>query len=423
MAKKKAGTLRKYSGFNHDAKLMVGAGLIHFLGFSLLGFALILYLKVLGYNSIDYGYLMAAMEAGNVVILLASGVLADRYGRKLMMLISTFLGIAGFGLIGFIDTLPAFYIAVILLGASGGLWGPAFNALLTVKTRPKRRKYLFSLNGIVGNMGSGFITLIGGFIPLFFMSFFHFQKEPSYQMIFVLAFILKISSIFIILKIKKDKTFKPKLDSSGNPEKRPWGLLIKFSLPATFTGIGAGMLVPYFPHYFEERFGMDINEIGIAFAILAFVMAFMIIYLPRLAERGGTVVTTTSFHVIAIITMISIPFTPWLAGVVLLFVARAALMNVPGPIMTSFMMEKMPASTRATANSSVQFAWLSTHAIGLLIGGYLWNTGDLVLPFYISTTLYIVSAILYFSFFVKMDDGEKRLTMTWPVFRHLFRRH
>ena len=423
MRKKKAGTLRKYKGFNHDAKLMISAGLIKFLGFGLLGFALILYLKVLGYSTVVYGSLLLVMEVSNVVVLLASGSMADRLGRKKILIFSAILGTLGYGLFAFFNTMLAFTLAVALLGASSGLWGPAFNALMTVKTKPQRRKYLFSLNSIVGNMGSGFITLIGGFIPLIFMSTFNFQIEPAYQMIFIMGFILNLASVLIIIKIHKDKTLAPKLDSTGKPEKKPWLLLLKFSLPGAFTGIGAGILVPYFPLYFDLRFGLDIGEIGIFFAILAFVMALMTIYLPRLAEKKGTIVTTTTFHIIAIFGMISIPFTPWLAGVVFLFVARAALMNVPGPIMTSFMMEKTPVSARATANSTVQFSWMITHAIGVFIGGFLWDTGDLVFPFYISTSLYIISAILYFSFFVRMDDGEKRVTMTWPVFRHLFRRH
>jgi len=316
----------------------------------------------------------------------------------------------------------AFTLAAILLGASGGFWGPAFNALMTVKTRQNRRKYLFSLNSIVGNMGSGFVTFIGGFIPLIFMTTFNFQIEPAYQMIFIMGFILNIASILIIIRIRPDRTIKPKLDEYGKPEKKPWVLLAKFSLPGAFTGIGAGILVPYFPLYFDLRFGLDIATIGIVFALLAFVMAFMTIYLPKLAERGGTVLTTTSFHMIAIITMISIPFTPWLAGVVLLFVIRAALMNVPGPIMTSFMMGKMPAHARATANSSTQFAWMVTHAFGVFIGGFLWEMGDLKLPFYISTSLYIISAILYFGFFVGMDDGKKGPGLIWPWFRSRFRK-
>jgi len=241
-------------------------------------------------------------------------------------------------------------------------------------------------------------------------------------MIFVLAFALKLISVLVILKIKSDKTMSKKSECAETEDKKPWKLLFKFSLPAAFTGLGAGMLVPYFPKYFELRFELGIETIGIFFAILSFVMMLMTIYLPRLAEKRGTILTTTIFHVTAITAMISIPFTPMLGMVVFLFVVRAALMNVPGPVMTSFMMCKMPVSARATANSSVQFAWMTTHAVGVFIGGFLWDTGDLVFPFYISTSLYIASAILYFGFFHNSDDGEGKTGQFWPALRHLVRR-
>ncbi len=120
MRKKKAGTLRKYSGFNHDAKLMISAGLIKFLGFGLLGFALILYLKVLGHSTVVYGSLLLVMEIANVAVLLASGSMADRLGRKKMLMFSAILGTLGYGLFAFFDTMIAFTLGVILLGPAAG---------------------------------------------------------------------------------------------------------------------------------------------------------------------------------------------------------------------------------------------------------------------------------------------------------------
>ena len=124
MGKRNAGTLGNYRGFNRDAKLMVGAGLINFLGFGLLGFSLVLYLKVLGYSSVVYGSLLLIMEVSNVITLLAGGVMADRLGRKRMLIISAILGTFGYGLFAFFDSMLAFVLAIVLLGVSSGFWGP-----------------------------------------------------------------------------------------------------------------------------------------------------------------------------------------------------------------------------------------------------------------------------------------------------------
>jgi len=407
--------LGQFRGFKKDARMMIIAGLVHFLGFALNGFILILYLKELGYSTVVFGTLSLIMEVANVAVLLGSGFMADRYGRKVMLVISAVLSTLGIAIFALSDGMMMFSLASALLGASGGFWGPAFNALLTVKTRVKRRKYLFSLNAIIGHMGSGMITLVGGFIPLFFMTYFNFTSEPAYRMIYLLALFLNFAGIIILLRLKPEKEWERRTEIASCDEKKPWWLLFKFALPAGFTGIGAGMLVPYFPYYFQLRFDLDLSTIGIFFALLSFVMVLMTVYLPRLAERQGTVLTTTGFHLVALIAMISIPFTPWLSVVVFLFVVRAALMNVPGPIMTSFMMCRIPSHARATANSSVQFAWMMPHAIGVFIGGFLWATGDLVLPFLIAFVFYVISVLLYAALFYKMDDKKHKDLPNFPA--------
>jgi MFS family permease len=400
---------------------MIAAGLIDSMSMAINGFVLVLYLNSLGHSNVVFGALALIMEVSQVIVLLASGYLADRFGRKKTILFGLALGTLGMMHFAFFSSIPAFIMAAVFLGASSGFTGPAFSAFLSEKTTQKRRKYLFSLNSIVANTGSGVITLIGGFIPMFFISYFGFASEPAYRMIFLVAFLLKLGAISLMLRIRTDT---PEKSERGpvKTERKHWFMLLKFSLPQALTGIGAGVLIPYFPIYFKLRFDLDLASIGILFALQAFVMALITIYLPRMAEKRGTVAITTGFHVISIFLMIMMPFAPWLAVVVILFLIRASLMNVPGPIMTSFMMTQLPHSLRATAQSYTGFAWMLTHAAGVLIGGFLWDTGDLVFPFYIATILYILSTAAYFLFFYRLDDAEHKPMFFWPLLKQLIRK-
>jgi len=416
MARKSS--LGRFRGFRREAKLMITAGLIEHLGFALNGFVLVLYLDVLGYSPVLFGTLALLMELSNVAVLLGSGYLADRFGKKRMLLLGGILGTMGIAIFAFFESLPLFFLAAILMGANSGFWGPAFSALLAEKTRAKRRSYLFSLNSIIGQMGAGAITLIGGFIPLFFINELSFGNEAAYRMIYLFALFLKVIGIILIIKLKTDRPQRS--DVKRTATAKPWRLIFKFALPTAFTGFGAGMLVPYFPLYFDLRFSLEFETIGIIFALLSFTMAAMTIYLPRLAEKRGTVLTTTLFHASAICAMISMPFTPWLSIVVLLFVFRAAMMNVPHPIMTSFMMTKVPKDVRATAVSSNAFSWMITHAAGAFIGGFIWDTDPTFrLAFYYATVFYIISALLYFILFFRMDDKEHGPLVFRPRQRNL----
>ena len=421
MHTKRASPFRKFRGFRRDAKKMIAAGLIDNMAMAINGFVLVLYLNSLGFSNVVFGGLSLIMEVSQVIVLLGSGFLADRFGRKKTILFGFILGTLGMMHFAFFSSLPAFIMAAIFLGASSGFTGPAFGAFLSEKTTQKRRKYLFSLNSIVANMGSGFITLVGGFIPMMFTSYFGFASEPAYRMIFIVAFLLKILAIVLILRVKTDVPKKEVKDVNGT-ERKHWVLMTKFAVPQALTGVGAGVLIPYFPIYFKLRFELDLGTIGVLFALQAFVMAAITIYLPKMAEKRGSVMITVAFHGLSILAMIMIPFTPWLSLVVLLFLVRASLMNVPGPIMTSFMMSQLPHSLRATAQSYTGFAWMLTHAVGVFIGGFIWDTGDLILPFLISTVLYIISTVSYVVFFYGLDDAEHKPMFFWPLLRQMIKK-
>jgi len=398
--------LRRFRGFQRDAKLMIWAGLIESLVFPLVfGFVLVIYLDVLGYSPVLFGLLAFVMEITHVVVLIGSGYLADRFGRKRIMLIGSIFGTLGMLLLAFLESVPVFLLASFLLGASSGFWGPAFTAMLAEKTSEKRRGYLFSLNSIISHLGSGLITLIAGFIPLFFISEFRYESGEAYRMIYLIALLLKLVALFIIIRLKADKHSIESRDHI--PIKKHWKVLLKFGLPHAFTGLGAGIIVPWFALYFKLRFSLEVDVIGMIFAILAFVMAVLTIFLPRMAEKRGTVLISTAFHVSSVIAMIAMPFTPWLAIVVFLFVFRAAMMNIPSPIMTSFQMSKVPEEIRATSISTTSLSWMVPHAAGMLIGGFLWAMDDtLTLPFYIAFVFYVISIVMYAVFFIRVDDKE-----------------
>ncbi len=76
------------------------------------------------------GFALAAFAAGNALVLQFSGNLADRYGRK-PLIISGLVGSGIFmGLLSFADTIPTLLIASALAGGASGLINPAQQAVV-----------------------------------------------------------------------------------------------------------------------------------------------------------------------------------------------------------------------------------------------------------------------------------------------------
>lgn len=76
------------------------------------------------------GTALAVFAAGNVVMLLLSGKLADTVGRKPIILVGLLVSAAGTIWVGWTDTVPAFLIATVVAGLGAGLLSPPQQAVI-----------------------------------------------------------------------------------------------------------------------------------------------------------------------------------------------------------------------------------------------------------------------------------------------------
>jgi predicted MFS family arabinose efflux permease len=114
------------------------------------------------------------------------------------------------------------------------------------------------------------------------------------------------------------------------------------------------------------------------------------------------IVATEIFSTLFLFAM---PFTPaaLIAGPI--YVVRAMLMNMSSPLSDTFLMNMIAEDERATASSFNVVIWRLPNAASTVIGGSLLNSGDLSLPFYLCTVLYIASITLFYALF---RNAEKK---------------
>jgi MFS family permease len=409
-------SLRHFAGQQSDARILILASLISGFGGVLSGFILVLYVKEFAGGTTAYGSIMLVSGVANVLVLLFSGQLGDRVGHKPVMLLAGVLAIGGTLLYaGFtaitqsvpqVDTLTVFFAAAALGGASGGLAGPATNALLAEKSTASESKYVFSFASFVGTLAGAAGNLIGGSIPGLFSGLFDFAPVQSYQMVFYFAVVFQAIGLLVLLRVREEPHTHDVVEASVAERSRAWRQIAMFAVPQATIGFGAGFVIPYFQVYFELRFAVPLEEIAIAFMLNSLVMAAALLLIPKAAERLGSVRATLTTQVGAIVLLIIIPFIPppyyWLC--VALFVVRMVLMNVSGPILTAYMMQRVPAHARGTATSMTMIAWISSNSLGIFFGGFLWDGGGWTFQFLICTALYVCAVGMYASFFMKDDD-------------------
>lgn len=121
--------------------------------------------KVLNANLRDMQWIMNIYTIGCTTVLMASGTLADRYGRKRILMITLILfGISSL-VCGLADNIALLIISRFFQGISGGAMLICQVATLSHQFQEgKERSRAFSIWGIILGVGLGFGPIIGGSI-------------------------------------------------------------------------------------------------------------------------------------------------------------------------------------------------------------------------------------------------------------------
>ncbi|MGC8547136.1 MAG: MFS transporter [Thermoplasmata archaeon] len=397
------GIIGKYTSFSDESYRLIRLQFIYGLSSGIFGFLFIFYLSFFGYSPLEYGLLISVQGIAYIVSIVPSGVYASRIGAKRMIILGIIVDMLAYPMLSFVSYFYILVLASALIGLSSSFVNSSFSSLISKSADESIRKYVFSLSSFFGLIGNTIGNLMGGILPE--IGVVAGSKTLGYRMLPFLLLFLILLALFISIRIKLDiklrkKEQRPKLDSKTSK------LILKLIIPASLIGFGAGFLIPYFQLQFKYRFNINVESISFIFALTNLVMAFVILFVPFIAERRGSVFTIVTFQSLATLTLLIMPFIGGLRGIGLslftsLYIFRTLMMNVSNPVQTSFELSLIPEEHRPFMSSLVSFSWTGLNSVSTLVGGYLIMI-SLNIPFYITASFYFTSSVLYIAFFGKM---------------------
>jgi len=400
--------LSRYGSFSEDVKLLIVLQFLSSIVNGLVGFLLIFYIRFIGYSPIIYG-LMTSISGGIFLIsVLPSGIISSRLGAKNMITLGIGINTISFLILLFFKNIPMLIMSAILMGLSWSLVQPSFGSLLASAASLNERNYVFSMNGFSNLIGMSLGTVVGGYFPSVGKILLSSELD-GYRLSFIFSIIIFILLFTLVRKISTD--IRMGRGRRINLPKDVRITLIKLTLPAMLIGFGAGFVIPYFQLQFKYRFGISIESISYIFAFTDVLMAILMLYIPFIAERLGTLKTIVSLWLLATLTLFMMPFISYLPlGFYLfssLYVMRTILMNVAGPIQSSFEFSLIPRDYRMITSSLLSLAWVGMNSLSAYFGGVL-IVYSLNIPFYICTAFYLASALMYWIFFrgIRNMPGE-----------------
>jgi len=334
----------------------------------------------------ELGYIMAISNGVAAVLQIISGSLSDRYGRRKLNAIGTFLAIFP----------PLFYIFarnaadlipwVILTGVSTGLYMPIRWSIIADQSTAKTRALAYSRMNIALFLGSMIAPFLGGVIA---------DTLDIRASFLPCSALMSLCFIFSLLLQETRRTDQqpPQIRSEVKTSTLLSVALI-FSSTNLMSSAGIGMYSPITPIFIKDKFSVDYTGVGLLYAI-GFGLSSMIVQIP-----GGMLATRYSKKAIIVLTTISsAPFfglfalsRSFIESIIFMFLSNAIL-NLSWPVFQDFLMELTPSSQWGLMNGlSATSFWLGM-TIGSAASGLLWERFGMFFPYYVSALAVFLSAI------------------------------
>ena len=363
-----------------------------------------LYFKSIGYSAFSIGIFSTVIGVTASILFIPSGVLADIFNRKIIIIIGSLILCTGQALIFIYMNYTVQLIAMFFIGLGNAFISSAGGAFMTdildEKLYDKGFSFLSSAQVLA-------ITIAGimGWFPVYLNKNFNYSEADSYKISGLIMSVIGFTSVLFLFLVRETKKINMKSKLGLNLLKEDKDFIIKFALINFMVGLGAGFSIPLFNYYLSVKFNVDSGPIGTLNALASFIMIPLYIIMPHIRESFGYFRAILLPQAFSIVLLMLIPLSPNFIIASLLYVARQALMNIPNPLISSFMMRNISPKSRATANAIVSMSWNLPSSISVSLGGYI-MAKYLDLPIYITSIFYIIYVIL-FSYFIKRYDSNR----------------
>lgn len=408
---------RNVSMLSRNAKLYLVATLLQGLGFGIWGVIFNLYLKLgeVGFQADFIGYMFTASAIATGFVAMPADLVCERIGSKKALLIGLTANFANIVLIVVLQP-HLLLFASLASGLIGTVGWVASAPFMTENSKLEERTYLFSVNWatmiIMGVIGS----YLGGAMPdsinaLLGLSIGENGSALGYRITLGILTILTLAAIVPILLIKEEKMLhKQRLSDLLILRNIKSGkTILKFIIPASLIGFGAGFIVPLFNLFFSLKFSATNEQIGLMFALSNVTLGVGTFVAPALSKRLGKVKS------VALCEYLSMPFimlttlAPNLPLAGSAFITRNALMNMAGPISSTLQMELVTETERATTSGLLVMADNIPRAITASFSGKMMTGNDFYTPFLFTTATYFVASTLFYLFFRKAETQKTRM--------------
>jgi MFS family permease len=270
--------LKSSLGVEKNMFIIFGVTLIAVMGIASITPAFPGIIRYFGISTQQIGWLIAAFTLPGIFLTPVTGILADRFGRKLVLVPSLFIfGIAGF-LCSFMRDFHSLLVFLFIEGIGAAGLSSINITLIGDLYSGEKRTALMGYNASILSIGTAAYPALGGFIAVF-----------GWQYIFYLPLLAIPLGIFVIFGLNNPEPedhqgigeYFRRIWANIN-QRSVWGLFLVNMLVFVLL---YGTYLTYFPILLSERLHATSVHIGLMMSVMSLVTAATSSQLGRINKR------------------------------------------------------------------------------------------------------------------------------------------
>ena len=394
-----------------DIVLLFSTRITRLFAYGLISVVLGLYLASTGLSASGVGAILTATLAGDILVSLWVTLVADRVGRKNMLLLGATLMILA-GVVFLFTTDPVWITLAAIIGIvspSGGEIGPFLSieqAALSQLIPDHRRTRLFGWYNLAGCFGTAAGALAGGWLAQLLQGLGWSELE-AYRSIMASYAACGLVLIVLFATLSQRAEVVPVANTSEGVARKTIGLhrskKVVFKLSSLFAldAFAGGFVVQsMIAWWLHVRYGVDVGILGTLLFGANLLAGVSALLATLLADRIGLVRTMVYTHIPSNFLLCLVPLMPdfWLAVAVLLL--RACISQMDVPVRESYTMTVVAPDERSAASGITTVARSVGATVSPLLAG-LFMTNQLLFsaPFFVAGGLKIMYDVILYKMF------------------------
>ncbi|MFW9948819.1 MAG: MDR family MFS transporter [Candidatus Thorarchaeota archaeon] len=357
-----------YKQYPSAFKVLVLASFIDMLGgFLLMPFFALYITNRFGVGMTQVGILFTIFSAGNIFGGMLGGALADKYGRRAMLLIGLIVSGIGSIFMGLVDNLNVFLLLAAILGIMGSFGGPARQAMVVDLLPENKQAEGFGIMRIAMNLAATVGPIFGGFLA-----------SQSYLWLFLsdaISSLITAIIVFIVIPETKPEKLKDKPEESIIKTIIGYKEVLKDGVFILFLSVSAMMVIVYMQMnstlsvFLRDVHGFPLQSFGFLLSMNAIMV---VVFQFWIAKKISKYAPMKVIAIGALFYVIGFGMYGFISAIYLFFVAMIIITigeMIVTPIQQTAVALFAPEDKRGRYMAMFGFHWAIPNLFGVLLAG------------------------------------------------------